>query len=143
LYKRKASELVDLHGEYAKQLELERRQNDAVVDSTPHLPCTHLVPLIQTTYNVRDLEKEISDSENALMALYEKKRNFGVPETMSAHQRTPKYLGFFLLPEGKIKHVSLGLDEDTGDESFCQLMLAKHGYSQNHKGKRITHFTSN
>jgi len=57
------------------------------------------------------------------------------------HKRSAKYLGFFLLPDGKMKHISIGLDGEMGDKSACQLLLAKHGYVPLGKGTRIKHYT--
>jgi hypothetical protein len=142
-YMKKVKELLNLHDELNTQLEIESKHNEHLnppVESTSSAPRIQVAPLVDAADSVRELENEICNSEKALAALYEKKRKFGMP-VMTARERKPKYLGFFLLSDGKVKHYSVGLDGETGDERSCQLLLAKHGYSPSRKGKRITDYT--
>jgi len=138
---KKAADIVKLHAEFVKQLHTESKQNDSLVKTTPAESCDELASLVDTADSIRELEKEISSSEKALQALYEKKSKFSMPVMVPMHKRAPKFLGFFLLPDGKVRHFSVGLDNEKGDESVCNLLRAKHGYAKSRTGKLITHYT--
>jgi len=96
---------------------------------------------MKTAESIRELGAEINKAEEHLLDLYEKKRKSGLTPTMPVHKRKSKFLGFFLVPDGKVKHFSIGLDTEKGDERACQLLLAKHGFAPVRKGKRITHYS--
>jgi len=151
LFMRKASKLVKLHNEHAVIRQRERTQSRVRDGSVPDAPNSEEAPIINTTRiapivnaadSVRELELEISNAEKNLLALYEKKRKFGTSVMAPVHKRNAKFLAFFLIPDGKMKHFSIGLDGETGDESACKLLLAKHGYVPLGKGTRIKHYTS-
>jgi len=139
---KRALKLADLHTTYIHQLEVERKRIKRHDGSAPAASSSQMTPIISASDSVRELESEISNTEKTLLALYEKKRKFCLASTVTAHKRDTKFLAFFLIPDGKMKHFSIGLDCDTGDESLCQLALAKHGYVSMRKGKRIKHYTS-
>ena len=85
------------------------------------------------------IDSEIIKIEHTLLEMYQKKHKYGKPVM---RPRDSKFLGFFLLPNGKVKHFSVGLDGNTGDERHCQLLLAKYGHFPRRMGKNITHYTS-
>jgi len=141
-FMRKVSKLVDLHTEYAAQRHHESKQNKRHEGSVPVISRTGMAPIVSTADSVRELEAEIGSAEKNLLSLYEKKRKFNMSVVAPMRNRKAKFLGFFLIPDGKVKHFSFGIDGETGDESVCQLLLAKHGFAPIRKGKRITHYTS-
>jgi len=151
LFMRRASKLVDLHNEQANIRQREKKQNIGrdvcaeempIREEAPIINTTRVAPIVNAADSVRELELDISTTEKSLLALYEKKRKFGTSVMAPMHKRNAKFLGFFVLPDGKMKHISIGLDGETGDKSACQLLLAKHGYVPLGKGTRIKHYTS-
>jgi len=151
LFMRKASKLVNLHNEHAAIRQREGKQSRCRDGSVPHVPSSDVAPIINTTRiapivnaadSVRELESEIRNTESNLLTLYERKRKFGTSVVAPLHKRNAKFLAFFMIPDGKMKHFSIGLDGEIGDESACKLLLAKHGYAPLGKGTRIKHYTS-
>ena len=142
LFLKKATQLVRLHTEYMhrRQLEKNKKMSVDVNGNAKSVPCDEeAVPILNTAEAVQALELDIIKAENVLLSLYEKKHKFG--KHVMRH-RNSKFLGFFLLPDGKVKHFSVGLGSETGDERHCRLLLAKYGHLPRYKGKRITHYTS-
>jgi len=92
---------------------------------------------------VKDLQIEIAAMELALRAAYEKQWTLTNQTPRAVSEKKTKFMAFFLLPNGKVKHFSIGLENmKDGDQEACMLMMAKHGYATSLKGRVIKHYAS-
>jgi len=138
-FAKKVSDLLRLHNEHASTRNKKQRSELVVEGSTAEVIATPMPENDGADVILKGMEKKIRAMESALIEAYEEKRT--MESKQPAQDATTQFLGYFILPNGKVRHYSAGVSnmDGDGDAHLCKVLLAKYGQKPNLKRKWLTH----
>jgi len=137
-FERKVFDLLQLHNEKATS----RKAASKTAFLAP-LEAQQVPSVADMDQSLEALQNDIQAMENALIDAYEKRRKLSPSKAIGRREnRKAVFLGYFILPSGKVRQYSAGIGIREGDYQACRLLLAKHDCQPDLSKKKWLSYTA-